>query len=127
MRGKGRPGACCLASVFFLLQYLVRPLHGLPDQTRRSHLQLCPSSRMTHQSSLRSLDVLLYYFQRHQGLQPRSIGPLWLLECTGALHGSWRNRQPPKMRAVLELVELGYLPMVVNLGPNPLCMQAKSF
>ena len=31
------------------------------------------------------------------------------------------------MRAVLELVELGYLPMVVALGPDPFCEQAKSF
>ena len=31
------------------------------------------------------------------------------------------------MRAVLELVELSYLPMVVALGPDPFCEQAKSF
>ena len=31
------------------------------------------------------------------------------------------------MRAVLELVELGYLPMVVASGPDPFCEQAKSF
>ena len=30
------------------------------------------------------------------------------------------------MRAVLELVQLSYLPMVVTLGPNPSGMQAKS-
>ena len=43
------------------------------------------------------------------------------------LHRSWRDRQPLKMRAVLELVELSHLPMVVALGPDPFCMQAKSF
>ena len=43
------------------------------------------------------------------------------------LHRSWRERQPLKMRAVLELVELGYLPMVLTLGPDPFCEQAKSF
>ena len=31
------------------------------------------------------------------------------------------------MRAVLGLVELGYLPMVVASGPDPSCEQAKSF
>ena len=30
------------------------------------------------------------------------------------------------MRAVLALFQLGYLPMVVTLGPNPSGMQAKS-
>ena len=30
------------------------------------------------------------------------------------------------MRAVLELLELGYLPMVVALGPDPYREQAKS-
>ena len=43
------------------------------------------------------------------------------------LHRSWRDWQPLKMRAVLELVELGYLPIVVTLGPDPFCEQAKSF
>ena len=43
------------------------------------------------------------------------------------LHRSWRDWQPLKMRAVLELVELSYLPMVVALGPDPFCVQAKSF
>ena len=43
------------------------------------------------------------------------------------LHRSWRDQQPLKMRAVLELVELGYLPMVVASGPDPFCEQAKSF
>ena len=42
------------------------------------------------------------------------------------LHGSWRDRQLSNMRAVLELVQLGYLPMVVTLGPNPSGMQAES-
>ena len=31
------------------------------------------------------------------------------------------------MRAVLELVELGYLPMVVASGPDPFCEHTKSF
>ena len=43
------------------------------------------------------------------------------------LHGPWRDRQPLKVRAVLELVELSYLPMVVASGPDPFCVQAKSF
>ena len=43
------------------------------------------------------------------------------------LHRSWRDWQALQMRAVLELVELGYLPMVVALGPDPFCEQAKSF
>ena len=43
------------------------------------------------------------------------------------LHGSWRDRQALKMRAVLELLELGYLPMVVASEPDSFCEQAKSF
>ena len=43
------------------------------------------------------------------------------------LHRSWRDQQPLKMRAVLELLELGYLPMVITSGPDPFCEQAKSF
>ena len=43
------------------------------------------------------------------------------------LHRSWRDWQPLQMRAVLELVELSYLPMVVALGSDPSCEQAKSF
>ena len=42
------------------------------------------------------------------------------------LHGFWRDRHPLKMRAVLELLELGYLPMVVASGPDPFREQAKS-
>ena len=42
------------------------------------------------------------------------------------LHRSWRDRQPLQMRAVLELLELGYLPMVVASGPDPSHEQAKS-
>ena len=62
-----------------------------------------------------------------RGHDPSSTGPLLLLECTGVLHRSWRDQQPLQMRAVLELLELGYLPMVVALGPDPSCEQAKSF
>ena len=62
-----------------------------------------------------------------RGHGPWSIGPLWLLEHTGALHWPWRDRQPSEVRAVLELVELSYLPMVVALDPDPFCVQAKSF
>ena len=43
------------------------------------------------------------------------------------LHRSWRDRQPPKVRVVLELVELGYLPMVVALGPDPSHVHTESF
>ena len=39
------------------------------------------------------------------------------------LHRSWRDWQPLQMRAILEL---GYLPMVVALGPDPSREQAKS-
>ena len=42
------------------------------------------------------------------------------------LHRSWRDWQPLQMRAILELLELGYLPIVVALGPDPSCEQAKS-
>ena len=62
-----------------------------------------------------------------RGSSPSSIGPLLLLEHTGALHRSWRDWQPLQMRAVLELVEPGYLPMVVASGPDPSREQAKSF
>ena len=48
------------------------------------------------------------------------------MECTRALHRSWRDWQPLQMRAVLELLELGYLPMVVASGPDPSHEQAKS-
>ena len=109
----------------FFCRHPAQPPHWLPDQTRRSCLQLRPPSGMTRWSSLRSLDVLLCYFQRCQGPQPPVY---WASVAVGAhwvLHGSWRDRQPPKMRAVLELVELSYLPMVVALGPYPLCVQAK--
>ena len=42
------------------------------------------------------------------------------------LHRSWRDRHPLQMRAILELLELGYLPMVIALGPDPSHEQAKS-
>ena len=42
------------------------------------------------------------------------------------LHRSWRNWHPLQMRAEVELLELGYLPMVVALGPDPPHEQAKS-
>ena len=42
------------------------------------------------------------------------------------LHRSQRDQQPLQMRAVLELVELSYLPMVVALGPDPSREHTKS-
>ena len=42
------------------------------------------------------------------------------------LHRSWRDWHPLQMRAILELLELSYLPMVVALGPDPSHEQAKS-
>ena len=42
------------------------------------------------------------------------------------LHRSRRDRHPLQMRTVLELVELGYLPMVVALEPDPSHEHAKS-
>ena len=41
------------------------------------------------------------------------------------LHGPKRDREPSKMRAVFELVQLGYFPMIVTPGSNPHGMLAK--
>ena len=41
------------------------------------------------------------------------------------LHGPQRDRKPSKMRAVFELVQFGYLPVIVTPGPNPPGMLAK--
>ena len=41
------------------------------------------------------------------------------------LHGPQRDREPLKMRAVFELVQLSYLPVIVTPGPNAPGMLAK--
>ena len=46
------------------------PPRKVPAQTRMSHLQLCPPSKMAHPSSLRSFDLPTHHTQRHLGLQP---------------------------------------------------------
>ena len=43
------------------------------------------------------------------------------------LHGPQRDGYPSQMRAVSELVQLSYPPVIVTLSPNPPCVLVKPF
>ena len=128
---QGERGGQVLAALCrfsFFCRHLGQPQRGLPDHPRRCHLQLRPHIQDDSPEPPEVIRPPTLLFSRGaRGHSPSSIGPLWLLERTGALHRSWRDQQPLKTRAVLKLLELGYLPMVVTSGPDQFCEQAKSF
>ena len=101
------------------------PLHKIPAQTRMSHLQLHPLLKMAHSNSRGHPTFCPITPRGARGCGPRFTGPLGLLELIRMLHGSPRDMYSLKMRAVLELVQLSYLPMVVTPGPDPSGMHGK--
>ena len=125
LRYKGKGAARCVPPCVGFLFLLEAPGPASAWVTRSSQEAPSPTLPSIQDDSTEPSDVIGPLTPLFP-VAPGATAPhlLDLCCCWSVL---WLDQQPLQVRAVLKLLELVYLPMVVALGPDPSCEQAKSF